>query len=121
MLELVTFTGVDAHTDLAELARIASEYPQAEFGSSQDPDRRCSPHLPAPRHRPGAAEPGRREHLPAPLRQIRPDGRRGTYAPHSLTLLCNGFGRVQVNLHGDAENPEGVQVRATGVQHFART
>ena len=31
MLELVTFTGVDAHTDLKELARIASEYPQAEF------------------------------------------------------------------------------------------
>ena len=32
MLELVTFTGVDAHTDLTELARIANEYPRAEFG-----------------------------------------------------------------------------------------
>ena len=31
MLELVTFTGVDTHTDLNELARIAREYPQAEF------------------------------------------------------------------------------------------
>ena len=27
-----------------------------------------------------------------------------THAPHSLNLLCNGFGRVQVNLHGEATN-----------------
>ena len=43
-----------------------------------------------------------------------------THAPHSLNLLCNGFGRVQVNLHGEATNPERVQVRAARVRHGAQ-
>ena len=43
-----------------------------------------------------------------------------THAPHSLNLLCNGFGRVQVNLHGDTENSESVQVHASEIQHFVQ-
>ena len=31
MLEIITFTGIDRHTDLAQLARIAQRYPRAEF------------------------------------------------------------------------------------------
>ena len=32
MLDILTFTGVDSHTSLDELARLAARYPKVEFG-----------------------------------------------------------------------------------------
>ena len=121
MLELVTFTGVDAHTDLTELARIANEYPRAEFGvlvgSQTSGDNPIFPPI----------------DIVCALRNLRgvntalhlcgKDARivaGETHTPHALNLLCQGFGRVQVNLHGDGENPERVQVRDLEIRRFAQ-
>ena len=121
MLELVTFTGVDAHTDLTELARIANEYPRAEFGvlvgSQTGGDNPIFPPIDivcALRNLGG---------VNTALHLCGKDARivaGETHTPHSLNLLCQGFGRVQVNLHGDGENSERVQVHDLEIRHFAQ-
>ena len=121
MLELVTFTGVDAHTDLTELARIANEYPRAEFGvlvgSQTAGDNPIFPPIDivcALRNLGG---------VNTALHLCGKDARivaGETHTPHALNLLCQGFGRVQVNLHGDGENPERVQVRDLEIRRFAQ-
>ena len=119
MLELVTFTGVDTHTDLKELARIASEYPRAEFavlaGSQTGGDNPIFPPLDIVRALRNLGGVNTALHLCGKYARMAAGE---THAPESLNLLCNGFGRVQVNLHGEAENPEGVQVRAARVRRF---
>ena len=120
MLKLVTFTGVDVHTDLKELAKVASEYPQAEFavlaGSQTGGDNPIFPPLKTVRAL---------RNLDGVNTALRLCGKYArmaageTHAPHSLNLLCNGFGRVQVNLHEDVENPTRVQVAASSVKRFA--
>ena len=121
MLELVTFTGVDAHTDLKELARIAIEYPQAEFavlaGSQTGGDNPIFPPMDTVRALRNLDGVNTALHLCGKYARMAAGE---THAPHSLNLLCNGFGRVQVNLHGEAKNPERVQVRAARVRHFAQ-
>ena len=111
---------MDAHTDLKELARIASEYPRAEFavltGSQTGGDNPIFPPMDTVRA----------------LRNL--DGVNtalrlcGTYARMAAgempagwpaRVKAQGFGRVQVNLHGDAENPGRIQMAATMVQRFA--
>ena len=41
--------------------------------------------------------------------------------PDEVYDLCNGFSRVQVNLHGDSFNPRRVAVAAQAVKRFADT
>ena len=116
MLELVTFTGVDAHTDLKELARIANEYPRAEFavlaGSQTGGDNPIFPPMDTVRALRNLDGVNTDLHLCGKYARMAAGE---THAPHSLNLLCNGFGRVHVNLHGEAKNPERVQVRAARV------
>ena len=43
MLEIITFTGVDARTDWGELAELAAQYPRAEFAALASPNARVTP------------------------------------------------------------------------------
>ena len=121
MLELVTFTGVDAHTDLKELAQITREYPKAEFavlaGSQTDGDNPIFPPMETVRALRNLDGVNTALHLC------------GTYARMAAgevpagwpaRVKAQGFGRVQVNLHGDAKNPGRIQVRALEIRHFAQ-
>ena len=42
-------------------------------------------------------------------------------APDEVYDLCNGFSRVQVNLHGDSFNPGRIAVASQAVKRFADT
>jgi hypothetical protein len=125
VLEIITFTGVDENTDLEEVRKIAARHPEAEFAVL------------------AGTQTGWGNPIFPPLDVIRKlrdlEGVRtavhlcGIYArmaagetdagetdnPHSLNILCNGFGRVQINLHGDMANPNRVRVSARSVESFA--
>ena len=117
MIEIITFTGVDESTDLEELREVAERYPRAEFGvlfGSQ-----TSPIFPP------------LETVRA-LRDLRGVNTAlhlcGTHARQAageepreqgLIPLANGFGRVQVNLHGDTDNPARVSVDPARIRKFA--
>ena len=120
MLEMITFTGVDAHTDLKELARIAREYPQAEFAvlarSQTGGDNPIFPPLDTVRALRNLDGVNTALHLCGKYARMAAGE---THTPHSLNLLCNGFGRVQINLHEDVENPTRVRVAALSVKRFA--
>ena len=121
MLELVTFTGVDAHTDLKELARIAMEYPQAEFavltGSQTGGDNPIFPPLKTVRALRNLDGVNTALHLCGKYARM---AAAEMPAGWPIKIKAQGFGRVQINLHGDAENPRRVQVRAAMVRHFAQ-
>ena len=102
MLELVTFTGVDAETDLSELARIAWFYPNVEFGvlvgSRQE------------RRYPSLAFIGHFKRFGVANGLNMSVHLCGRYAREAVDMLdldglykfCEGFNRVQINLPGDA-------------------
>ena len=120
MLEIITFTGVDERTDLKALAQISEQYPQAEFavliGSQTAGQNQIFP-------------PFRTVHAFRQLTGVRTALHLcGQYARqvsgeerwnHSLQLLCNDFGRVQVNLHGDHLKPERVRIRNGAIRRLA--
>ena len=120
MLELVTFTGVDAHTDLEELARIAGEYPQAEFavlfGSQTGGDNPIFPPMDTVRAL---------RNLDGVNTALHLCGRHAREAAgeepmgQSLKLLAQGFGRTQVNLHGDVQDPRRVEIAVPAIKRFA--
>ena len=121
MPQLVAFTGVDAHTDLTELARIANEYPRAEFGvlagSQTGGDNPIFPPMDIVRALRNLDGVNTALHLCGKYARMAAGE---THPRHSLNPICNGFGRVQVNLHGDTENSESVQVHAAEIQHFVQ-
>ena len=123
MIDIVAFTGVDSQTDLDELAQIARQYPLAEFGilvgseTAPAQDQGIFPSLElVERFR----ERGCRDGFGTAIHLC------GRYArsvmepepPLDLHLLCNGFGRVQVNLHGDYWDPQRLTVTEEAVRRF---
>ena len=120
MLEIITFTGVDAHTDLEELREIAREYPRAEFavlfGSQTWGDNPIFPPVETVRALRKTQGVNTALHLC------------GRYArkaageePMGLGLkhLARGFGRIQVNLHGDEQDPRRVEIAVPAIKRFA--
>ena len=115
MLEIVTFTGVDENTDLGRLQEIAAEYPWAEFGilvGSQTCATAC--------HNPIFPAIGTVHELRSILlsRQLAihlcgwfaRQANQPQWSNLPLMAMCAGFGRIQVNLHGDVEHPDYIQV-----------
>lgn len=125
MIEIVTFTGVDGKTDLAEVASIAKEYPFAEFGvlvgSQTGADNPIFPALSVvmflkalPFHQTAIHLCGKYARYAAaePIEAGRAFVRRV-----ELFGICHGFGRIQVNLHPDGDGLGKVQMdpeRLTG-------
>ena len=123
MIEIVTFTGVDDRTDFDELIYVAGKYPFVEFGilvgsqTGQDnpifpslflvdrlrktlPSDRISIHL-CGKYARAVASPTLEERLPR------------------IYDISNGFGRIQVNLHGDTDNTNRVTVDPGYLLSFA--
>ena len=106
MIEIVTFTGVDERTDLTRVARIAEEYPFAEFGiligSQTGGSNPIFPSLKVVNKLKHALPPDRIAlHLC------------GKYARQAVGYgipteefydTCRHFDRIQVNLHADADD-----------------
>ena len=120
MIELVTFTGVDSATSIDGLAELSRRYPRVEFGvlvGSQlggiFPPLDVVESLKA---RGGDEGFMIALHLCGRYARmaVNPDG-----ADPGLWALCAGFGRVQVNLHGDWFDPSRVQLTREGVERFA--
>ena len=106
MLEIITFTGVDAHTDLEELREIAREYPQAEFavlfGSQTSGDNPIFPPAETVRALRNLDGVNTALHLCGKYARMAA-GEMRTIWP--VKLKARGFGRIQVNLHGDEQDP----------------
>ena len=109
MLELVTFTGVDEQTDLKTLRLIAEEFPRAEFaalaGSRTGTD---DPEYPGRTTLQLLGTMGKKEvrtaiHLCGRLARtiVQED-----QVPDEITEICEGFGRVQINLEEEWFSPE---------------
>ena len=128
MLDFLTFTGVDRKTFLKDMLSIAESYGKArvEFGvlvgsHSGESDHGIFP----PLHIVRAVKSLRQDygvqvaiHLCGRYaRMVMQDGG----APDEVYDLCNGFSRVQVNLHGDSFNPGRIAVAAQAVRRFADT
>ena len=113
MIEIVTFTGVDEGTDLREIQEIAGKYPRVEFGVlTRVPDQG---NMNNPIFPPVETVRALRDlrgvntalHLCGTLaRQAAGEEPMGP----GLMPLATGFGRVQVNLHGDPDNPARVRL-----------
>lgn len=106
MIEIVTFTGVDAETDLDRLVRIGQQYPKAEFGvlvgstTHQTQDHGIFPSV-------ETIDKLRSSGVCSAIHLCGAFSRSVTRGPtsdelYSLSKLCEGFARVQVNLPSDA-------------------
>ena len=125
MLETLTFTGVDAGTLLSGLAAIAKRYPPVEFGiligSNTDEriDRGIFPSLETvARFQQAAGEHGFATALHLCGRYTR-ELMSSEGALSSTLELCEGFGRVQVNLHGDYWGDKAIVVNGERIIRFA--
>lgn len=126
MLEILTFTGVDGHTSLDELAEIAGRYPKVEFGilagtHTDRQDRNIFPSLTTiGRFREAAAAHSFQAalHLCGVYSRniMRPLG-----ADDATCALCAGFNRIQINLHGDYWDRRWIGVRGEQLKAFADT
>ena len=119
MLELLTFTGVDTKTSFKCLQEIVDEFPKVEFGILVGSDT------------------GGFNQIFPPLEVVdKFKTLEGNTALHlcgiysrsvigsskklpEIKELCNGFNRIQINLHGDWENPEYLEVGENAVTQFA--
>ena len=128
MLDFLTFTGIDRQTPMKELLSIAQSYGKAhvEFGVLVGSHTGESNHgIFPPLHVVRAVKSLRLDygvqmaiHLCGQYsRMVMQDGG----APDEVYDLCNGFSRVQVNLHGDSFNPGRIAVAAQAVNRFADT
>ena len=126
MLDMLTFTGVDDHTDLDELVAIQRRYPRAEFGvlvyngSREAIGGKIFPPLAFVRR---FREFGERQNLNTSLHLCGNWSRAAAAeaGPRPVTQaldLCKGFGRVQINLHGDWDRPDWIDVRAEALLRF---
>ena len=119
MLEILTFSGVDAQTDLQEVQRIASDYPTVEFavlvGSQTGSDHPIFPPLDVV-HRLRALHVRTAIHLCGPYAR-----QAAAFTPLFAPLLhlCEGFDRVQVNLHKEWWNEDDVTIQADPLARFA--
>ena len=129
MLDFLTFTGVDSETPMNDLLLMSKSYGKShvEFGVL------VGSHTGASNQ--GGIFPSL--HIVRAVKRLRLDyGVQvaihlcGRYArmvmqddgvPDEVYDLCNGFSRVQVNLHGDSFNPGRVAVAAQAVKRFADT
>lgn len=124
MIEIVTFTGVDSRTPLGGLQLLSSRYPSVEFGvlvgsHTGEADYGIFPPLSvvdALKHAGNQADMKTSIHLCG--RYARAVMSRGG-AGKELYDLCDGFGRVQVNLHGDALDPSQIRVNGERLSKFA--
>ena len=128
MLDFLTFAGIDRQTPMKELLSIAQSYGKAhvEFSVLVDSHSGESDHgIFPPLHVVRAVKSLQRDygmqiaiHLCGRYsRMVMQDNG----SPDELYDLCNGFSRVQVNLHGDSFNPGRVAVAAQAVKRFADT
>ena len=119
MIDLVTFTGVDSATSMDGLSELSRRYPRVEFGvlvGSQ-----VGGIFPPPDVVEGLKASGNNEGFRTALHlcgryarmAVNPDA-----ADPALWDLCAGFGRVQVNLHGDWFDPRRVQLTREGIEAF---
>ena len=128
MLDFLTFTGVDSETPMNDLLSIAKSYGKShvEFGVLVGSHTGESNHGIFPSlHVVRAAKNLRLNygvqvaiHLCGRYSRMvmQDDG-----VPDEVYDLCNGFSRVQINLHGDNFNPGRVVVAAQAVKRFADT
>ena len=129
MLDFLTFTGVDSETPMNDLLSIAKRYGKShvEFGvlvgshTGESSQGGIFPSL----------------HIVRAVKNLKLDygiqvaihlcGRYSRMvmqddgAPDEVYDLCNGFSRVQVNLHGDSFNPGRIAVASQAVKRFADT
>lgn len=121
MIEIVTFTGVDVMTDFERLEDLSQQYPWAEFGilvgTQTGKDHPIFPPL----------------EIVDVLRTVLPAERVavhlcGRYARESMAPLrlfdvfgvTAGFGRIQVNLHGDEYDPSQIVPTAESLTSMAK-
>ena len=121
MLEILTFTGVDTQTDLGELLAVASDYPLVEFailvGTETGQDNRIFPPLNVvDQLRSQSAHLRTAVHLCGRYARAVMSGRP---AADEALAVSHGFGRVQVNLHGDWFDPAQIPVSSPAVTEFA--
>ena len=128
MLDFLTFTGVDSETPMNDLLYIAKTYGKShvEFGVLVGSDTGESNHgIFPPLHIVRAVKSLKRDygmqiaiHLCGRYARMvmQDDG-----VPDEVYDLCNGFSRVQVNLHGDSFNPGRVAVASQAIKRFADT
>ena len=129
MLDFLTFTGVDSETRMNDLLSIAKSYGKShvEFGvlvgshTGESSQGGIFPSL----HIVRAVKGLKRDygmqvaiHLCGRYSRMVMDDEG---VPDELYDLCNGFSRVQVNLHGDSFNPGRVAVAAWAIKRFADT
>ena len=122
MIELLTFTGVDSETSLQGLSTLSQRYQRVEFGvllgsevGGIFPPLKVVEQLKTLGSAVGIKT---ALHLCGKYSRMvmRPEGADDEH----LWDLCAGFGRVQVNLHGDWFNPERIDVSREEIRHFAR-
>ena len=131
MIELVTFTGVDAGTDFVELRELAEQYPLAEFGvlvgtRTGEEDFGIFPPIGVVTAL-GELEVRSALHLcgrwaQAVSGEMSPVGI-GEFANVGLLSYIYGvsksFDSVQINLHGDELGSQDIEVRGAAVGTFA--
>ena len=117
LIEIVTFTGVDDHTDIGALAALYQQYPRAEFGvlvgrgvggifppmgvvDALHPEVSTAIHLCGPWARAAVGQ-----EYAAPYCYV-----------HDI---CAGFQRVQINLHGDIWRLGDIEATAAAIHAFA--
>ena len=116
-IEIVTFTGVDASTDLGRVGEWGQRYPKAEFGvlagsrTSPQEDYGIFPSWEMV-ERLKALDVRSAIHLCGSLARAVMRGSMG------MAAMCDGFDRVQVNLHADAGVGE-LTVDTLNVERFA--
>ena len=121
MLEILTFTGIDERTGLEEIREISARYPRAEFavlvGSQTGQGNPLFPPWETVRQLRNLG-PGVRTAIHLCGSNARQAAGEETLS-NSLQLLCAGFGRIQVNLHPDGDDPRRVEVQTAGIKRFA--
>ena len=123
MLEILSFTGVDIKTDSQALLALADEFPLAEFavlvGSSTGEDHPLFPPLDVVERLKSMA-PNVRTALHLCGKYARATMQEDSLTPDALSI-AEGFGRVQINLHGDHITPRTIAAPPDAIRHFADT
>ena len=141
MLTKLTFTGVESNTVFPEIERIAKKYPKTEFGILIGSDtyswigNGIFPSLAFihdfRRFMTGRGLKGQTAlhlcgkysrqimNIDQPLRGLFTATFRDPLTENGITKLCQGFGRVQINLHGDTWDPKDIAVRKSSLVAFA--
>ena len=128
MLEILTFTGVDSRTSMLDMHAIAQKYPKIEFGvlvGSLSGHSNIFPSLNIVREFRDfgvmSSDDYKNDlhtaiHLCGvySLEVMQAEG-----ASEGVFEMCRGFGRVQINLHGDEFNSNDIDTNAAAIRRFA--